>query len=85
MADKSTTLPTRRYVWATDVKQARSKAGNALVREGLVPTKSLLPTLDVKWTGVTRSGSYEYVGNSVDGFREQPSNTQRRYAVDVRV
>ena len=84
MADKSTTLPNRRYVWADDVKQARSKVGAALVKEGLVPTKSLLPTLDVHWTGMTRPLGYDFDGNAVDGYKDSPNNTVRRYAVDVR-
>ena len=71
-------------MWADDAKQARSKVGAALVKEGLVPTKSLLPTLDVRATGLTRTGSYEFVGNAVDGYKEEAANTQRRYAVDVR-
>ena len=84
MADKSTTVPNRRYVWAVDVPDARQKVGAALVKEGLVPTKALLPKLDVSWTGMTRPGSYDFVGNSVEGFKEEPSHTRRRYAVDVR-
>ena len=85
MADKSTTLPNRRYVWAESVKDARAKVGRALVKEGMVPTISLLPPLDVTATGLTRPGRYDYDGNAVDGYRDQPANALRRYAVDVRV
>ena len=84
MVDKSTTIPNRRYVWAVGVKEARTLVGAALVKEGLVPTKALLPPLDVKWTGVTRPLGYDYEGNAADGYKDSPNNTVRRYAVDVR-
>ena len=84
MVTKSTTLPNRRYVWADDAAQARRKVGTALVREGLVPTIALLPPLVALWTGLTRPGTYDFAGNSVDGYKEEPANTKRRYAVDVR-
>ena len=71
-------------MWADDVKHARALVGAALVKEGLVPTKALLPPLDVHWSGHTRPGSYDFVGNSVDGYKDEPSHTKRRYAVDVR-
>ncbi len=50
----------------------------------MVPTKALLPTLDVKWTGLTRPLGYDFEGNAVDGYKDSPNNTVRRYAVDVR-
>ena len=84
MVDRSTTLPNRRYVWADTPKAARRKVGAALVKEGLALHQSLLPKLVTSWTGHTRSGRYEYVGNSVDGYKEEPSSTLRRYAVDIR-
>ena len=72
-------------MWAESVKEARARVGRALVKEGLVPTQSLLPTLDVAFTGHSRPGRYDYDGNAVDGYRDQPAKTERRYAVDVRV
>lgn len=71
-------------MWAVGVKEARSLVGAALVKEGLVPTKSLLPPLDVQATGMSRPVGYDFVGNAVDGYKDSPNNTQRRYAVDVR-
>ncbi len=85
MVDSSATLPNRRYVWAVSTPQARKRVGEALVKEGLVPSRSLLPTLDVHRTGLSRPGRYDVDGNAVDGYKDTAAIPEKRYAVDVRV
>jgi len=85
MADSSATLPNRRYVWAVSAPQARKRAGEALVKEGLVPSRSLLPTLEVNRTGLTRPGRYDVDGNAIEGYKDTHAVPEKRYAVDVRV
>jgi hypothetical protein len=71
----------RIYVWATSVPNARSQAIAKLREQGHKPP---FPDLEVKWTGLSRPGSYDVnVGNDGYGsYIEVVGNTSRRYAVD---